>query len=90
MSPETLGAWGPSHSTTSAQRPAGVSLNLPPSKWSELRRGETVWIDGDTWGFEAGIVDEVSSDHEFLWIEFPGRGRRLFCGGDPVQVWTRR
>ncbi|BAS14967.1 hypothetical protein AHiyo8_32700 [Arthrobacter sp. Hiyo8] len=40
-------------------------------------------------GFDAGLVDEVSSDHEFLWIEFAGRGRRLLCGGDPVQVWTR-
>lgn len=49
MSPETLGAWGPSHFTTSAQRPAGAALRLPPSKWSELSRGETVWIHEDKW-----------------------------------------
>ncbi len=89
MSPETLGAWGPRHFTTSAQRPAGAALRLPPSKWSELSRGEAVWIHEDKWGFDAGLVDEVSSDHEFLWIDFAGRGRRLLCGGDPVQVWTR-
>lgn len=89
MSPESLGAWRPSHSTTPDQPPAGASLRLPPSKWSELGRGESVWIHEANGGFDAGLVDEVSSDHEFLWIEFAGRGRRLLCGGDPVQVWTR-
>jgi hypothetical protein len=89
MNPESLAPWGPSHLAASAQRPVGASLHLPPSKWSGLSRGETVWIHEDSRGFDAGLVDEVSPDHEFLWIEFAGRGRRLLCGGDPVQVWTR-
>lgn len=89
MSPKTSGTRAASHFTTPAQRPAGAALRLPPSKWSELSPGETVWIHEDKRGFDAGIVDDVSSDHEFLWIDFAGRGRRLLCGGDPVQVWTR-
>ncbi|WP_423183090.1 hypothetical protein [Arthrobacter sp. NyZ413] len=89
MSSEILGPWGPSRSMTPQRRPAEASRQLPPSKWRELSPGESVWIHEDSWGFDAGLVDEVSSDHEFLWIDFVGRGRRLLCGGDPVQVWTR-
>lgn len=89
MTGELLAPISPDSGTTSDQRPAEASRQLSPSKWCELSRGEIVWVHEEGWGFDAGRVDDVSSHHELLWIEFAGRGRRLLCGGDPVQVWTR-
>jgi hypothetical protein len=71
------------------QRPATAAARLAPNRWAELAPGEAVWVESDGYGFDAAHVDEVSEHHEMLWVEFAGRGRRLLCGGDAVQVWTR-
>lgn len=70
-------------------KPESAAERLLPGEWSELSRGDAVWVHEEGWGYDAGKVDEVSKHHELLWIELAGRGRRLICGGDPVQVWAR-
>ena len=89
MSQEYFGPDFLARGPSATQRPSSATEQLPPSKWSELSRGESVWVHEDGWGFDAGRVDDVSTHRELLWVEFAGRGRRLLCGGDPVQVWTR-
>jgi hypothetical protein len=71
------------------QRPPSAGTRLAPARWTELAPGEAVWVESDGSGFVAGHVDEVSAHQEMLWVDFSVRGRRLLCGGDPVQVWTR-
>ncbi|MCA4134055.1 hypothetical protein [Arthrobacter sp. M4] len=75
--------------TELGERPEIAAEELSPSQWPELSRGEEVWIHEDGWGFDTGRVDEVSKYQEMIWIDLAGRGRRLICGGDPVQIWTR-
>ncbi len=70
-------------------RPPTARTRLAPARWAELAPGEAVWVESAGSGFVAGHVDEVSSHQEMLWVDFSVRGRRLLCGGDPVQVWTR-
>ncbi len=70
-------------------RPPTAGTRLAPARWAELAPGEAVWVESAGSGFVAGHVDEVSSHQEMLWVDFSVRGRRLLCGGDPVQVWTR-
>jgi hypothetical protein len=71
------------------QRPATAATQLAPHRWAELAPGEEVWVERDGYGFDTAHVDEVSEYQEVLWVEFAGQGRRLLCGGDPVQVWTK-
>jgi hypothetical protein len=70
-------------------RPPTAGMRLAPARWTELAPGEPVWVESAGSGFVAGHVDEVSTHQEMLWVDFSVRGRRLLCGGDPVQVWTR-
>ncbi|KRE53324.1 hypothetical protein ASG92_07280 [Arthrobacter sp. Soil736] len=70
-------------------RPPTAGTRLPAARWTELAPGEAVWVESAGSGFVAGHVDEVSTHQEMLWVDFSVRGRRLLCGGDPVQVWTR-
>lgn len=70
-------------------QPPTAGTRLAPARWAELAPGEAVWVESEGSGFVAGHVDEVSTHQEMLWVDFSVRGRRLLCGGDPVQVWTR-
>lgn len=70
-------------------RPPTAGTRLAPARWAELAPGEAVWVESEGSGFVAGHVDEVSAHQEMIWVDFSVRGRRLLCGGDPVQVWTR-
>ncbi|OFI39384.1 hypothetical protein BIU82_14655 [Arthrobacter sp. SW1] len=69
-------------------KPAPGATFIPAEDWSTLNRGDAVWVHEDGWGYDNGVVDEVSGDHRMLWIILEQGGRRLICGNDPLEVWA--
>lgn len=74
-------------SSTILKRPVGYR-HIPSSKWTGLTSGDAVWIYEPGWGAGSGRVDEVSTDHELLWVLLEPTGRRLLCGTDNIEVWA--